>query len=177
MAGFFSVTVAVGGGIPDLRPPHGPLPPGPWEQAGQMWEPAGLLLVIVGMAFLVWRVSRRSRRTVLSAADIARSRLRNLVDDPDTADLAGQVSGEIRRYVTAATGHAGEELTAEELVKALADAPRLDAESVQQVADLLQECNRNRFAPASPKAPALAARALELVERFEQQRQPLPESP
>jgi hypothetical protein len=171
----FLLAAAAAEKIPDLRPPLGPVAPGLWEQPTTWWALLGVLFILADIAAWIWWANQKGKPVALPPAQQARATLNRLLNAPPAAALAAEVSREVRRYATAAIGRAGEELTSEELTRAIGAEPRLDATHVRQLSELLRDCDRQKFAPAAEPAPHLAERGLKLVDAFEQLLQPAPE--
>ena len=131
--------------------------------------------MLFDIALWIWWANRKGKAVALPAAEQAREKLRALQSTPESVELAAEVSREVRHYATAALGRAGEELTTEELSRAVAADQRFEAAQLTQLSELLRDCDRKKFAPTLLPTPRLAERALELVENFEKRLQPPPE--
>jgi hypothetical protein len=159
--------------IPDLKPPAELIAPTYWEQFGI----ATVIVAIIAVAaagLVIWRSRRPQPAVAIPPEVIARSTLGALQGRAEDERVLREVSRAVRRYVVAAFRLSQDEPTAEELVVTLAQLPKHDARLVAALRELLAECDAGKFAPTpQPAKPALVLRALELVNNFESQRNPV----
>ncbi len=158
--------------IPPLRPPDGLLGPTFWEAHYRDLVLGVLALIAVG-ALLVCRRRRSTAVVEILPGDLARQELSARQGKPEDDLLVGEVSGIVKRYVTAAFALPREQLTTEEFLGAVRQCPVIDHESWTTLEGLLRDCDQKKFAPARGALPAdFVARGLELVDRLEARRSP-----
>ena len=160
--------------IPEVRPPMELMPPTFWELHGGVVV-TGAIMALAALALVVWLL-RRARPGVVTPADVtARLALVALLGRAEDEPTVAAVSQYLRRYISAAFLASDDALTVDETLTALKRLSQVPADLSAALAALLRECEAREFAPISPPAPpALVARALELVARFESLRPPPP---
>jgi hypothetical protein len=165
---FAAVTnTSAGDELPALRPPHGELPPGYWEQHGVWTILAGtLVLVLAGVA--IWALTRPKPAIVVPPELEARRALGPLRQRPEDGLLLSQISQILRRYVAAAFGLPPGELTTAEFCRAVAGHQRVGSELASALSDFLRQCDERKFSPPPPAPPlSAAAHALKLIDQAE----------
>jgi hypothetical protein len=159
--------------IPDLRPPHDEIPPSFWELHGwQAGVAAPVVLMLAGLAVLWLR--RPAPVVVEPPAAIARRELEALRGRAGDAALAAEVSRIFRRYVWRFFEFAPDELTTAEIRQALQTRPQISPGLAGDIGDFLRRCDEWKFAPAPAPQFAVVPDALDLVEKIEMTRRPVP---
>jgi hypothetical protein len=156
--------------MPPLRPPRGLLLPSFWELHGGKVM-GGAVAALLGIGGLIWW-RRRPRPVLPEPPEVtARRALESLRGRTEDAALMTLVGRGLCRYVQAILALAPEEWTTEQLLAAVRQSSSIPPDSVNALAGLLRECDTRAFAPWPPPAPpALVERALQLVNRLEQER-------
>lgn len=149
--------------IPALRPPHGEIPPGVWEQHGTLI----VLLGVLGLALVaagLWLLFRRKPAPPVPAEAVARKELAALKGAPENGVVLSRVSQVMRRYLGTVFGLAPVEMTTGEFSEALRGSEQAGPELAGKVSAFLRECDRRKFSPGGAQAPlGVVARAEELV--------------
>ncbi len=168
-------TVGVRSLVPeDAEGIHGPEPPADFPRPLWPWLLAALLLAAAVGALVAWlRWKRRPAPTVpLTPIEAARQRLGALAEKPESAKphFVG-VSEATRGYLRRALGLPALRLTTGELLALLRERPgSAPPESLEVIAEVLQQADLVKFAGAAPGPEAraeAARRALAAVEAIE----------
>ena len=150
-----------------LRPPRGEIVPGFWEQNGT-WLILGAILLLFGLAALVWLLVRPKSAVPIPPAVEARRELEPLQQNPEDGGLLSRVSQILRRYVAAVFALPPGEFTTAEFTQTLANNPKVGSALGGEVTDFLRACDLRKFAPSPAQSPLGAvSRALSLIERAE----------
>jgi uncharacterized protein DUF4381 len=145
-------TNSVPDSIPPLRPPHGELAPGFWEQRGG-WVIVGVVLVMATVALGIWLLRRhRPPKAVLPEVQ-ARKALEPLRSQSEQGAVLSQVSQVLRRYFTAAFALPPEELTTREFCERIAANEAIGSPLANSVSEFLRRCDERKFAPAGGVEP------------------------
>jgi hypothetical protein len=153
--------------IPDLRPPKTELSPGYWEVHGAAvaWV---LGLVLVLLAWLTWRLTRRKPVPAPAPSEALRRQLTSWKSRPEDGALLSETSRLLTHYALIAGGQPPAELTREELAAVLAARAGFPAECRAAVEGFLAECEARKFSPAPAAAPGgVVERALSLLDRLD----------
>lgn len=163
--------------LPALLPPRAELPPGFWESYGGWVVFGGVFaLVFAAGALWLWLLTRRRPPVIPAPAVEARRALEPLEHHPETGAVLSCVSQVLRHYFSAAFFLPPGELTTAEFCRALPQ--RVAPEVSREVTEFLQECDRRKFAPASPDKPLGAvATASKLIEQAEASRDAIAAAP
>lgn len=155
--------------LPTLLPPYGELPPTFWEAHTTAVINCGGLIFLA--AFTIWMLLRPKPIRAASLGETAIRSLEQLRSHPEDGRLLSEVSQIMKRYVGSVFGFAGGEMTTAEFSAVLANHPECDAQFAATIANLLQRCDRDKFAVHTNAPPLNAAsQALRLVQFSEQNR-------
>jgi hypothetical protein len=157
--------------IPQLKPPHGELPPTYWEQHGGQTIGAVVVFLILAAAIIWWL--RRPRNVVIEApAVIARRALEQLRARQAKEVLVVEVSRILRRYLIYGLALPPDELTTTEFYLALRTHRQIGAELAKSVNAFLRRCDERKFSPQPPsEAWDAVGEANELVGQIETAKQ------
>ncbi len=156
--------------VPKLRPPHGEIPPGVWEQHGTVI----ILLGVLGLTLVatgIWLLLRRKPAAPVPAEALARKELAAFKGTPESGAVLSRVSQVMRHYIGTIFGLAPVEMTTGEFCEALRGNEQAGPELAGAVSAFLRECDRRKFSPVGAEAPLGAvARAEELVTSSERRK-------
>jgi len=169
----FTAAAQITTNAPALRPPYAELPPTFWEQHGSVMVVSGMVLLAL-VALGVWLGLRTKPVEIVPPQVRARNELEALQALPEDGAVLSKVSQALRRYFIAAFALPPGEFTTAEFCRVIGANEKISAELSAAVAEFLRDCGERKFA-AVPVAPSSAvARALDLVERSELYRRPVP---
>jgi hypothetical protein len=153
--------------IPQLRPPHGEIPPTFWEQyAGWVCAGGVVLTAVAGLA--VWFACRPRPEVIPPPREVARRELEPLRAQAEDGALLSRVSQVLRQYIVAAFELEPGELTTTEFCLTIAGNPRISPKLATEISDFLRRCDERKFSPDAQGPPLDAvATALRFVESSE----------
>jgi hypothetical protein len=136
------------------------------------------MLIILAIVGLVVYMTRPKPALVVPPQVEARSALDSLRGLPEDGRVLSRVSQVLKRYITAAFGLPGEELTTTEFAQAIAAEERVGPELSRIATEFLRECDQRKFAPGRsapapvPEGPAAGAvaKALGIIDVAESRR-------
>ena len=155
--------------LPALSPPYGELPPTFWERHGTGFILVGLGVVVL-VAFGVWLVLRPKPKIIVPPEILARQALEALREQPEDGACLSRISQILRNYFIAAFQLAPGEFTTAEFSRALATCEPVDAGLSAAAADLLRDCDAQKFSPAPAVNLDAVSRALQIVTQAEDRR-------
>jgi hypothetical protein len=156
--------------MPELKPPHGELPPSFWEQYGWVVLIAGIVGVVL-LAGLILLLSRPKPMAPTLPEALARQTLDLLRGRGENGEVLVNVSRILRGYLVFALGLPPTELTTTEICAALEATPMIPPEMASGIGKFLQQCDERKFSPAPPAPPRSAVdTALEWLEKVEAER-------
>jgi hypothetical protein len=162
--------------IPPLRPPGAEIPPSLWEQHGALLVLLGLGLIL-GLATIIWIVTRPKPPQAVPPAVLARGALGPLAQAPETGEVLSKVSQILRQYIVASFELPPGELTTTDLRHLLAAQETVDTELREGIVQFLARCDYRKFAPTSTQTPLSAVpAALKLIEQCEVRHEALRQS-
>lgn len=158
-----------------LRPPRGEILPTFWEQYGA-WVIVATAVLVVGVAFLVWLLTRPKPAIPVPWSVQARQELEPLRNKPEDGMLLSRVSQIVRHHIASAFALCSGETTTSEFCRELISCEKIGPELTAVLSDFLKECDRRKFAPSPPQSAfGAVARALEIIEGAENRlKQPVP---
>lgn len=153
------VTTAVGDEIPtlaDLRPASGPVALPEPETGFAVWL-LGACGLVAGLALLIWRQRRRSKRSrtpALSPFELAYLELDELI----AGNLAGtdvkrfyvELTGIVRRYIERTTGVRAPEQTTEEFLREIAGFSTFSSDERDRLRQFLESADLVKYAAQRP---------------------------
>jgi hypothetical protein len=153
--------------LPALFPPYDEMTLPFWERHPVIIFGGGAVCVAF-ISFICWWLLRSRPQSFPPPAATAGLALTPLISRPEDGALLGEVSGILRRYLSATFNIAACELTTTELSAALADEAMIGPQAAETISSLLRACDKDKFAPKTKVPPLNAAvRALHLVEQIE----------
>ena len=150
-----------------LRPPRGELLPTFWEQYGGWVILAGVVL-LVGLAFLVWLLTRPKPVVPVPWSVQARRELERCRQQADERRALGQAPQILRHHLASPFGLTPGEATTSEFRRALSASQKVGPELAAALGDFLKECDLRKFAAAPPPTSYDAmGQALKIIEMAE----------
>jgi hypothetical protein len=153
--------------LSSLKPPRDEILPTFWEQYG-VWLVLAAAVALVGMGFLVWRLTRPRPIAPEPWSLRARRELEPLSHHPENGALLSRISQILRHYLCEAFTLPAGEMTTSEFCRTVLDSEKFGPELAREIDEFLRELDRRKFAPQAPENTLdAAARAAKIIDRAE----------
>jgi Domain of unknown function (DUF4381) len=159
--------------IPQLKPPHGEIPPGFWEQYGIWVIVAGLIFVYL-VAWVIWLVMRKRKPMSRPPEVEANEALAAIRGQPENGETLAEISRIVKTYFVRAFNLPPQEHTTAEIAVLARESRQIGPGLGQDLGAYLAELDRRKFALGTQIAgrPALE-QAEELIQASEGRRKEL----
>ena len=155
--------------IPPLRPALPEIAPTLWEQHGFLIVMAGVVVIALTAAAIVWLLQPKPPVPVLIETQ-TRNEL-ELLNAPDAdGKTISRVSQVLKHYIAVAFELPPGEMTTVEFSRAVAGSEKVGRELATSVSEFLRQCDEQKFLPNTGVQASACSRALELVEQGEARR-------
>ena len=159
--------------IPQLKPPHGEIPPGFWEQYG-VWVIVATLIFVYLVTWGIWLVMRKRKPMNTPPEVEAKEALAAIHGQPEDGETLAEISRIVKIYFVRAFNLPPQEHTTAEITVLACESQQIGPELGQKLGVYLTELDRRKFATGIQIAGRTALeQAEELIQASEDRRKEL----
>jgi hypothetical protein len=159
--------------IPKLKPPHGEIPPGFWEQYG-VWVIVAALVLVYLLTWVIWLVMRKRKPTIIPPEVEAKDALAAIRDRSEDGETLAEISRIVKIYFVRAFNLPTQEHTTAEMSVLARESEQIGPGLGQNLGAYLTELDRRKFAAGTETAGRTALeQAEELIQAAEGRRKEL----